>query len=365
MGHSSVQDRPINLAASRPAAPFPRVPSPANSTPKTYAALRGGVEHVLIAGRSAIEVAWVTTYHDIGRLINEHLLLNRSRATYGAQVLARLAADTQVSVRTLRECALFHRRYPIRRHVAKLGWNRCRLLCQVEDDAARTALTTRALASDLSSNVIVDQVRAINAATAAATEYTAHSASAPAPPQRLLPPKRGTPGLYRLVLRHDTLCVDLGFKLYLPLAPAAARHLTAGEIVRLGSAGELASAPDANLTQLFTYAATIRRVIDGDTLLIDVALPHVVMNEKLRLRGLDCPELDTLEGKAAKRVVDVLLAETTAATIVTSKVDKYDRYLADVHLRLASGEDCFLNNHLLAQGHAVRQGTGAQDDWVP
>ena len=45
------------------------------------------------------------------------------------------------------------------------------------------------------------------------------------------------------------------------------------------------------------------------------------------------------------------------------KVDKYDRYRADVSLRLRSGEEIFLNNALLANGQAVRMEAAAQDDW--
>jgi endonuclease YncB( thermonuclease family) len=105
-------------------------------------------------------------------------------------------------------------------------------------------------------------------------------------------------------------------------------------------------------------------VIDGDTLVVTILLPQCEMDEKLRLRGLDCPEMDTPAGKVAKRYVETLLVETAEVTITTSKVDKYDRYLADVHLRQRSGEAIFLNNALLAHGHAVPMGE-AQEEWTP
>jgi endonuclease YncB( thermonuclease family) len=89
------------------------------------------------------------------------------------------------------------------------------------------------------------------------------------------------------------------------------------------------------------------------------------MREKLRLRAIDCPELPTPAGQAAKRAVEALVAEALDVTIVTSKVDKYDRYLADVHLTLRSGEEVFLNNHLLQHGHAVRTDGATAETWVP
>ena len=78
---------------------------------------------------------------------------------------------------------------------------------------------------------------------------------------------------------------------------------------------------------------------------------------KLRLRGLDCPEIDTPEGIAAKRFTESLLASASTVTIYTTKPDKYDRYLADVFV--LSGETdsdaVFLSTALLTNGHATRK----------
>jgi endonuclease YncB( thermonuclease family) len=65
------------------------------------------------------------------------------------------------------------------------------------------------------------------------------------------------------------------------------------------------------------------------------------------------------------RVSHCRAVEALDVTIVTSKVDKYDRYLADVHLTLRSGEEVFLNNHLLQHGHAVRTDGATAETWVP
>jgi len=79
------------------------------------------------------------------------------------------------------------------------------------------------------------------------------------------------------------------------------------------------------------------------------------LKEKLRLRGLDVPELDTAEGKAARRFVEELIGESVAVTITTTKPDKWDRYLSDVFLETKSGHELFLNNLLLENGHAMRK----------
>jgi endonuclease YncB( thermonuclease family) len=90
--------------------------------------------------------------------------------------------------------------------------------------------------------------------------------------------------------------------------------------------------------------------------------PDRWVKQKLRLRDLDCPELDTAEGKAAKRFVEALLARAEAVTICTTKPDKYDRYLADVYLSSPEGE-IYLNNELLREGHAGRKGGYSPADW--
>ena len=77
------------------------------AAPRTYAELRRTVETVLLTGQREIDQAKVRTYWDTGRLINEHLLLNRGRADYGADVMARLARDLKISATVLYRCAGF------------------------------------------------------------------------------------------------------------------------------------------------------------------------------------------------------------------------------------------------------------------
>ena len=337
-------------------------PSNARVVVRTYEDLRHRVEAVIVAGRQSIEDAWVRTYHETGRLIAAHLLLHEDRADYGAKVFARLSKETGISGRTLHECVQFHRCFPIVRPGAQLAWNQYRLLCQVADPASRTALAAEATKQAWTKNELESRVRALNAEPEFAPAGSNNAAVKTV--IKLMKPRRGTPGLYRVVTRDGGLAVDVGFKLYLPLSPVHARGIAVGAIVRWDE-GQFLVADEAQASDLFAYSATVRRAIDGDTLLVTIALPHYVMDEKLRLRGLDCPEMDTPEGKAAKRFVDTLLLDATEVTIATSKVDKYDRYLADVHITRPDGEIVFLNNALLKAVHAVPMGAEAMEEWVP
>jgi len=82
---------------------------------------------------------------------------------------------------------------------------------------------------------------------------------------------------------------------------------------------------------LYTYKATVERVIDGDTLecTIDLGL-YTKTRQKLRLRAIDAPELRTTRGQAAKAFVDEKLSGASEIVVKTYKSDKYDRYLADI-----------------------------------
>src|SRR5688500_16950202 len=95
----------------------------ASYVPKSYADLLRCVQQTLFVGQREIDEAWVRTYHQTGRLIVCHILLNQ-RADYGAHVFRRLARDTEGSERLLYQCAQFYRSFPILRAPAKLGWTR-------------------------------------------------------------------------------------------------------------------------------------------------------------------------------------------------------------------------------------------------
>lgn len=91
--------------------------------------------------------------------------------------------------------------------------------------------------------------------------------------------------------------------------------------------------------------------------------PGIFVEQKLRLRGLDCPEMNTPEGQAAKRFVDALVNDSKAVVLSTTKPDKYDRYSADVFLQPDTGEEIFLNNTLLQNHHAIRKDAWEFGDW--
>ena len=88
---------------------------------------------------------------------------------------------------------------------------------------------------------------------------------------------------------------------------------------------------------MFSYAAKLIEVIDGDTvdLLVDLGF-GIHVKERFRLYGIDAPEMPTEEGKIAKAYLESILGTAIELYVATRKMirrpqektDKYGRYLA-------------------------------------
>lgn len=106
---------------------------------------------------------------------------------------------------------------------------------------------------------------------------------------------------------------------------------------------------------MFEYFAKITRVVDGDTLILDVDLgqrAHIV-GKPYRMARINAPELKTPEGVASRDALVAFLGALpvmTRTTTIKDRHDQYDRYLIEVFLTL-TGEN--LNDWMLANGHAV------------
>lgn len=343
------------------------------TVPQTYAELRRAVELTLFQGQREIELARVRTYHETGRLIHEHILLFKHRADYGSGTIQRLADDLKTHRSQLQRCVQFFQTVPNCATRRNLTWSHYKLLFPVTDPKLRSALADRANREEWPATRLREEIQARLPAP------VEESSDAPPAQVFLLKPKRGRPGFYPVVNRPDGLALDLGFKVYLPLAfrpEPSLQKLSAGNIVHADADHAPALAPDATKADLYTYRTSAVRVVDGDTLAVTIDLPPFNrLDKKLRLRGLNCPEMDTDAGKAAKRYVQSLVDRADEVVITTTKPDKYDRYLADVFLLglkddnsavtprselQANSSGLFLNNSLLANGHAVPMGDDAQ-----
>lgn len=105
---------------------------------------------------------------------------------------------------------------------------------------------------------------------------------------------------------------------------------------------------------MFEYAAQVVRVIDGDTLVLDIDLGlSVTARAVVRVAGVNAPELPTPAGEAAKAFVEELVTARGAGVLVRTVKDrreKYGRYLADISW---PPDQAGLAELLLTSGNAV------------
>lgn len=108
---------------------------------------------------------------------------------------------------------------------------------------------------------------------------------------------------------------------------------------------------------IYEYSARVLRVVDGDTVQLEVDLGFDVRQRMtVRLYGINAPEMNTAEGKAAKLHLAMMIPEGTMLTLQTikDKREKYGRYLAILLAKLvAGGELVNINTKLVEDGHAV------------
>ena len=317
----------------------------------SYLNLKKRVRETMTEGKMRVEQAvereQARTKWEVGKLIYEHMVLNRKHAAYDEQVLKRLSADVDLSTRELRYYVEFARTYPLRPPAAQLSWSHYRELLAVNDAEKREELIRRASKEKWT----IDKTRLeIKNLRLALTDF---------PAEEFLTPVQGELSTYQIVIAEagpwkGQLAIDLGFANY--YRPSEGLAFKANDIVRVLENNRLELVKDATGVDLYTYRAFVVEITDGDTIWMVVDLGFgFITKQHLRLRGIDAPEIISRDGQKAKKFVERALKNISSVIIASTKPDKYDRYLADVYYPAKTGEQ-FLNNRLLEVKLADRMG---------
>jgi len=311
-------------------------------TTKSYKKLLQEIRGAILKGEARRDRAKVFMYWRIGRAIEKDILKNKSRAGYGSQLIPELAKDLKFSRTELYYALEFSRSFPIVPAQGQLSWQHYRILLSINDSKIRKEFTREAISGQWSSRVLAQKIRDAGIETKSKKAI-----------QACLLPRRGKPGDYRVISFKGKPMYDLGFSCY--------KEVQGRQVPRKAAAGAV----------LYSYDAWIERVVDGDTVWAKIDLGFGFwVRQKLRLRGIDSPELGTKEGERAKKFLSQKLPKPGSGRPVlmtTTRSDKYDRYLADIFLPVrnagASTADTpvigakyegarYLNEALLQAGHA-------------
>jgi endonuclease YncB( thermonuclease family) len=327
----------------------------------SYRDLRDAVQRALAEGilraQKAVTVERVRTYWEIGGYLQKHLDLTDS--SYGDQAVKQLSFDVKISRQVLYDSLKFHCLFPKVPAKGLLTWSHYRRLLSVQDAALQDRLLAGAAEGSWSLRELDAQIQEAK---------SIRVATGPDPlPAKALQAKRGEPYQYRTVEKQGRLALDLGFRDSHPLPTSVADRLSLGAVVR--------STPDARFagqyrfdetglrTRLYAYPAKVQKIIDGDTLWATLDLGFGLWaDRKLRLRGIDTPEVGTAGGLRAKDYLAKTLSEAGSFVVTTTKLDLYDlydRYLADLFVLpgetdpvVIAREGRFVNRELIAEGLA-------------
>ncbi|HUU00276.1 MAG TPA: DUF1016 N-terminal domain-containing protein [Myxococcota bacterium] len=260
--------------------------------------LRGLLEKGRIQAERAVSEIANRTYWNVGKRLGAQRAATDAQGSVG--FMRRLAADLGVAPSLLYHSVKFYKAYPRglpkSPDAANLSWGAHLALLPIKDDNERLFYIGRAIDEGWSRSKLRRAIRS---------------------------------GLYA----HET-----------------------------GRSGKVPSAAlDRPTSGLHTYFGMIEKIIDGDTLDVRIDLGFDVWRvERIRLRGIDTPEMDTQAGQAAKSFVIKTLKDVKTVAFKTYKTDIYARYIADVFYAPPECEKAqifetgrFLNQEILAAGHAV------------
>lgn len=307
-------------------------------------------------GKKIVAQTQAEKYWNIGKAIDEYILGGADRATYGDHILENLAKDLIVGKRTLQRTVQFYRQFPIASARTQLPWTHFRELLSLPDPVHRKELMGKARREGLTSREFKELVQ---------KKKIVFPADGPVKQLKGVCGKLYTYKIdeWKPLGQEPQKSVDCGFDVFYAPPVAQLAKFTGGQIVETAKADKAYSVHNSNrkISDLYTFKAKVLKVIDADTLLAGVDLGFQIIKEhKLRLRGIDTPEIGTSEGKKADVFVKERMGRCEFVVIKTYKDDKYGRYLVDVFYlpgetdaeKIATG-GIFLNQQLLENRLAV------------
>ena len=327
-----------------------------------YIQLRTGVVTALAQGsnqaRKTVESIRLHTYWTVGTLLSEYL--NGIDRGYGDQTLKRLADDVDIDLRLLYEIVEFRRRIEKVAPGPLLTWSHYRRLIRIADSSVRTRYLEAVIANEWS----VRQLEAQIADGALTALPPGPDSGSPSDSEAIrIIAKRGELWVYRLVDKPGVgRALDLGFRVFERISGHDDPGFDVGSLVQThkDDEGRYHIVSYDNRRRVFSYRATVASIIDADTLWITIDCGFgTVCDQKVRLRGIDSPELKTPAGVRARDFVVRALSQVDQIIVSTTKLDLYDRYLSDI-LYLPGESDPisiandgnYLNREIVEAGHA-------------
>lgn len=290
----------------------------------SYSILLTQLQKQIKALQAVFETQLVAGYWHIGRIIDAYLRENPQ--AYLSALTRKLSVDLDIHERTLQQCHQFFHVFPKIDLTLPIRWSHYRALLSLGSDQKRIYWQKRIIKDNISFKELLVLLKKETVDKTTTSE-------------ELPEPIRGALYHYRLLkvsyVDHEKsrIMIDCGFDNCV-LPPKHDAHLENKRIVsclKENNQYVIKMVRGILKEHLYTFKAHVQRVIDGDTLLCNVDCGFGIWSrQRLRLKGIDAPEINTVSGLKAKRFVEQAFSSCAFIIVKTFRADKYGRYLADI-----------------------------------
>ncbi len=331
-------------------------------TDADYQKLLDAVAQQIEYGTARIHDAYkaevLRTSWNVGRVIVETLPLNKPGALYNGVVIAKLVEKFKRPDTFFYNVIKFYRLYPTLPRT-NLSWSHYQYLIRIDDPLERRRLEQKAVREKINTKDLRAYIPAQRKTLVLTDQSTGDKIAY----------ERGMLYHYHILepddkhVKDGRMLVDAGFSVERDVRAAKTKSLRSGRLIRAVKVGEdyTVRISPYQTQRLYTYEALVKRVIDGDTMIMRVNLGfRTYITKKMRLRGIDAPEISNALGRRAKIFVQELIDRNPQVVIKTYKEEKYGRFVVDVFTgpkgqdsALIAQEGQYLNQTLLDKGLAV------------
>lgn len=317
----------------------------------------------LLAAQKALEYHRLKTYWQIGRDIQNAVVLSNGALRPGEDLYSLISRDIEkrtglfLTIDTLSRVVQFHKNYPVFPEDSPLTFSHYLALQRISDAKIRAQMEKTAIKRNLSVQELKDEI----------ARLSLEMGPGVVKPAKRLKVERGEPFVYYVrpetgLSDARTMRIDCGFKINWDIPPDNPYIPDQARVVRSEKKDGryFLHTYREGKALLYTYPVNVLNVIDGDTVdvRIDVGF-GIGLYDRLRLKGISAPELNTPEGRLAKSFLTDHLTKCPYVVLCTTRAEKFGRWLADIfaipnctNLHQIAAEGEYLNQMLIDKGFA-------------
>ena len=289
--------------------------------------LKKEITQGMLRARNAYNKEKILTYWKIGETIHSHFIQNRVQAEFGKMIFLNLSRDLEIGEQLLYQIVQFYKAYPHFKPKDNVTWSHYRRLASITDKRARRKFEMKVSKERLPNkafDILVQEYKqALNSGKPLKLE-----------PVKKLRGKKGKFYTYKLIKNNHSkrVAVDLGFRISRDTNKTSFKTgFVQG--IKKGKDFEIKSI-EAKRKDLYTFIAYVNHIVDGDTIWFDIDLGfNTWFKHKVRINGIEAPEIDTKEGQKAKAFLENTLKHSHFVILKSHGRDKFGRYLMDIYYK--------------------------------